>query len=314
MPAVVFFGSPDFALPALEALIHTEYRPVLVVTQPDRPSGRGMAATPTPVNRRAGEAGIAVRTTGDLRNDEMTEYLQSFKPDFFVVVAFGKIFPGRILGIPSRECINVHASLLPAYRGASPVNMAVVGGDSFTGVSTIRMTEKLDAGPVFMQDVEPIDPMEDAGSLSGRLARRGAGLLLRTLRAIDDEGLVPLDQPGEGISSAPLLRKKDGLVPWHKTVFKVHDHIRGMNPWPGSHTYVRGKYIKIYKAQPAGTISSGRAPGEVIAADGDDILVACGAGTIRINKLQAEGKKPHDAGDFLRGFELGAGERFGEME
>ncbi|MCU0638667.1 MAG: methionyl-tRNA formyltransferase [Candidatus Krumholzibacteria bacterium] len=314
MASVVFFGSPDFALPTLEVLIRSEYRPILVVTQPDRPSGRGLSATPTPVHQTARDAGIEVRTAAGLKDGAVADYLESLKPDFLVVVAFGMILPERILRIPRLECVNVHASLLPAYRGASPINAAVANGDSFTGVSTIRMTERLDAGPVFMQEVEPIDPMEDAGTLSERLAVKGASLLLATLRGVEDGGLSPVEQPGEGVSRAPLLTKRDGLIPWEKPAVEVHNHVRGMNPWPGSHSYIRGRYVKIHRTRPASVMPAAGAPGEVIRAAGEEILVACGAGIVRIERLQVEGKKPLEAGDFLRGFEIGAGERFGGIE
>lgn len=309
MSKVVFFGSPDFALPALEILIDTGYRPVLVVSQPDRPAGRGRKTIPTPVRKAAEENDIDVRVISAF-DEETEEHLRSLEPDFFVVVAFGLIFPERILDIPSKECINVHASLLPAYRGASPVNMALVNGDPFTGVSTMRMVKALDAGPVFMQSVQPVDPLEDAGSLSAKLAWMGARLLLDTLAAIDGEGLVPVEQSLEGVSKAPLLRKEDGNIPWAEDALTVHNYIRGMNPWPGSHTYYGGGYIKVHRAEPLDLIQRGAEPGTVIRAEGSDLVVACGTGAVSLVELQAQGKRRMTAGEFMRGYQLEKGGLF----
>ncbi|MBU8922114.1 MAG: methionyl-tRNA formyltransferase [Bacteroidales bacterium] len=308
MSGVVFFGSPEFAVPALKALISSEYSPGMVVTQPDRCCGRGMSSKPTPVREVAEANGIEVVCASRFGEGDIINRLESAGADFFVVVAFGLIFPKRVLGIPSKECINVHASLLPAWRGASPVNMAIVNGDTFSGVSTMRMVRKLDAGPVFMQEVLPIDPVEDAGSLSIRLADSGATLLVKTLRAIDDGGSIPVDQPQEGISRAPMLKKEDGLIPWDKNVFEVHDHIRGMNPWPGSFTWHKGRYIKVLSARPCGTVCVCGRPGEIACAGEDGVIVSCGTGTLRIERLQVEGKKPLAAREFLRGYRLEAGE------
>ncbi|MBN2070213.1 MAG: methionyl-tRNA formyltransferase [Candidatus Krumholzibacteriota bacterium] len=312
MPRVIFFGSPDFALPSLKILIPTEFCPELVVTQPDRPSGRGRASSPTPVKALAVENGLPVRVVSSFRKEDVFGSFAGRGADYFVVVAFGLIFPERFLNIPSKEPVNLHASLLPAYRGASPVNIAIRDGISFTGISTMRMVRDLDAGPVFMQAVEPIDPMEDAGSLSSRLAERGAGLLLKTLRAIEDENLSPVEQQEDGVSTVSLLKKEDGAIPWKKTAIEVHNHIRGMNPWPGSHTRYQGEYIKIHSAEPYDMIPSRAAPGGIVSASGDDLIVACGTGSIRIRTIQAQGKKVLEAGQFLRGYRIEVGSVLGQ--
>jgi methionyl-tRNA formyltransferase len=307
---VVFFGSPDFALPSLGALTESEYRPILVVTQPDRPAGRGKKPVPTPVRKRAEATGLEVEVIGSFDDGEARARLRSLDPDFFIVVAFGLIFPSWALEIASKANINVHASLLPAYRGASPVNMAIINGENMTGLTTMEMREKLDAGPIYLQKSVPIDPMENAGELSRRLSRAGASLLLETLRGIDRGELCSREQPSKGISSAPRLKKSDGLIPWELDAARVHDHIRGMNPWPGSFTYHGGDYLKVHQAEPCEAIGHPGRPGVVVDAGRDGIVVSCGKGAVRIKKLQAPGRRVLEARDFLSGYDLEPGAEF----
>ena len=206
---VIFFGSPDFAIPSLKILIDSEYRPDLVVTQPDRGKGRGRKLQPTPVRRAAEEAGLPVEIIESFKVEGAVESIVSLDPDYLVVVAFGLIFPPRVLDIASKANINVHASLLPAYRGASPINAAIVNGDRVTGVTTMGMAQELDAGPIYLQRRIPIEPGENAGGLSDRLAVEGAVLLLETLRGLDSGTIEPREQPDEGVSHARRLRKQD---------------------------------------------------------------------------------------------------------
>lgn len=307
---VVFFGSPEFAIPSLQALTESEYRPVLVVTQPDRPAGRGKKLVPTPVRSWAEAKGLEVEVVGSFKHGDAEARLASFDPDFFVVVAFGLIFPAGILQIASKANINVHASLLPAYRGASPVNMAIVNGEKTTGVTTMEMAEKLDAGPIYIQRSVPIDSMENAGELSGRLSREGASVLLETLSGIDREKLSPREQPVKGISMVPRLKKSDGLIPWDLDAARVHDHIRGMNPWPGSYTFCGGDYLKVHRAEPCVCVDHPGRHGIVMEAGREGIVISCGRGAVRIKRLQAPGRKVHDAHDFLRGYDLDTGAMF----
>ncbi len=307
---IVFFGSPDFAVESLKKLIKTDFRPALVVTQPDRPSGRGRKTVPTPVRVEAERSGIPVKIITTFKDEGVVEHLRALQPDFFVVAAFGLIFPEKVLAVPSKECLNLHASLLPAYRGASPINAAVTNGDSFTGVTTMRMVKGLDAGPVFLQRVIPIDPMETAGELFVRLARQGAELLLDTMRGIADSELQCREQGEEGVSFAPMLKKSDGLIPWSKSALEVHNHIRGMNPWPGSSTFYRGSYIKIHRAEPLDLMLREQPAGTVLESSGGNLLIACGRGVIRITRLQAEGRKALGTEEFLRGFEIERGGLF----
>jgi methionyl-tRNA formyltransferase len=311
MERLVFFGSPAFALPSLEALAASEFTPVLVVTQPDRPAGRGKKVLPTPVRALAEKKGIPVRIIGNFREGGALDDLRSAAPDFFVVVSFGRILPKEALGIAKKGNINLHASLLPRYRGASPIVGAIVNGDSRTGVTTMEMAEALDAGPIYLQTVVDIDPAENAGRLSERLAAAGAPLLVETLRRIAREGMRPTPQSEEGVVKSPLLRKEDGLIPWERDALAVHNHIRGMNPWPGSFCWYRAAYLKVHEAEVRDLVSGGTPPGAIQEAQGDTILVACGKGVVRLLTLQAEGKRALSASEFLRGFALERGEILG---
>jgi methionyl-tRNA formyltransferase len=308
MERTVFFGSPAFALPSLEALAASEFAPALVVTQPDRPAGRGKKLVPTPVHALAERKGIPVQIVESFADTGVMDRLRAAAPDFTVVVSFGKILPRDVLDVAKRANINLHASLLPRYRGASPVVGAIVNGDPFTGVTIMEMAEALDTGPIYLQTIVGIDPFESAGRLSERLAAAGAPLLVETLRRISREGLRPVPQPEEGVVKSPLLRKEDGRIPWEKDALAVHNHIRGMNPWPGSFCWYRGAYLKVHEAEPRDLVPRGALPGAILEAKGDSILVACGRGMVRLLTLQAEGKRALPASEFLRGFALERGE------
>jgi len=307
---VVFFGSPDFAVPALLRLISSDYRPGLVVTQPDRPSGRGRKPAPTAVKRAALDNGVPVKEIKNFKDDGTVEYLRSLSSDFFAVAAFGLIFPQKVLEIPKKGCINLHGSLLPAYRGASPVNAAILNGDLFSGVTTMEMEKDLDAGPVYMQRMVSIPPDETAGGLFARLADAGADLLLETLEKIEQEDLVPVPQPAEGISYAPMLKKKDGLVDWNRPSIDIFNHIRGMTPWPGAFTYFGDKMVKIHRAFPLDLLKREFSPGEALEASGGRLVVCCGTGSLRIDRIQLEGKSILETEEFLNGFEINPGDSF----
>lgn len=311
MGRVVFFGSPDFAIPSFEALLDTPYRPVLVVTQPDRRSARGGKPTPTPVRRAADQNDIPVVVVDDFKDGGVLEKLKGVGADFFVVVAFGLIFPSRALEIAGRANINVHASLLPAYRGASPVNHAIVKGEQFTGVTTMEMSESLDQGPLYLQRVVSIHPDEDAGSLFSRLAALGGNLLVDTLEGIESGSLESVVQPEEDASWAPLLKKEDGEIHWGSNAINIHNHIRGMCPWPGSFTYHNGNYIKVHKAEPIDMLETSVPAGTILNIDEKEILVSCGRGNISLKILQLEGRKALPVGDFVRGYSMEEGDVLG---
>jgi methionyl-tRNA formyltransferase len=307
MPRVVFFGSPDFAVPSLKALHGSTYRPELVVTQPDRPAGRGRISSPTAVRKAAEELVLPVMVMKSFRDDGAFEILAGLEPDLFIVAAFGLIFPKKALELPAVACVNVHASLLPRWRGASPINMAVAAGDAETGISIMRMVKALDAGPVYARKTVTVGPMDTAGDLFDRLAEEGGPLLVRTLDRITVEGLEPVEQPEEGVTFAPLLKKSDGLIDWNKKALSVHNHIRGMNPWPGSHTRAGGRLVKIHRSEPGEGGVDGTKPGMVLKASGGIIEVACASGSVRLTMLQAEGRKILPADEFLRGSGLQEG-------
>jgi len=310
---VVFFGSPDFAVPALLRLISSDYRPGLVVTQPDRPSGRGKNLSSTAVKGAAQDNGIPVKEVKNFKDNGTVDYLRSLSPDFFAVAAFGLIFPQRVLDIPEKGCVNLHASLLPAYRGASPVNAAVLSGDLFSGVTTMEMEKELDAGPVYMQRIVSIPPDETAGGLFARLADAGADLLLETLEKIDRESIIPVPQPSEGVSYAPMLKKKDGLINWNRPADDIYNHIRGMNPWPGAFTCFENKMIKIHRSFPLDLLKRDFSPGEILEASGSRLTVCCGTGTLRIDRIQLEGRSSLGTEEFLNGFEINPGDSFSGM-
>jgi methionyl-tRNA formyltransferase len=259
------------------------------------------------VKKAAGELGLPVMVMKSFRDEGAFERLAGLEPDLFVVAAFGLIFPRKALELPAISCVNVHASLLPRWRGASPVNMAVAAGDSVTGVSIMRMVKALDAGPVYSSRSIPIGPMDTAGDLFDILAEAGGPLLVETLDRITGEGLEPEEQPGEGVTFAPLLRKSDGLIDWNKEAAEVHNHIRGMNPWPGSHTRAGKRLIKIHRSKPLDGEAGALEPGTVIRTEGGIIEVACGHGTIGLTVLQSEGKKAMPAEEFLRGSAISEG-------
>lgn len=307
MPRVVFFGSPDFAVPSLKVLHGSAYRPELVVTQPDRPAGRGRKSSPTAVRKAAEEAGLPVMVMKSFRDEGAFEILAGLEPDLFIVAAFGLIFPKKALELPAVSCVNVHASLLPRWRGASPINMAVAAGDAETGISIMRMVKALDAGPVYAQKTVPVGPMDTAGDLFDRLAEEGGSLLVGTLDRITGEGLEPVEQPEEGVTFAPLLKKSDGLIDWNKEALSVHNHIRGMNPWPGSHTRAGGRLIKVHRSEPGESRAGDAEPGRILKASGGIIEVACASGAVRLTMLQAEGRKVLSAEEFLRGSSLQEG-------
>lgn len=311
---VIFFGSPDFAIPSLKALISSEFRPDLVVTQPDRPAGRGKKSAPTPIRRVAEEEGLYVEIMESFRGEGAIDALEALDPVYLVVVAFGIIFPSRALRIASKANINLHASLLPAYRGASPINAAIVTGERDTGVTTMEMMEELDAGPIYLQRRIPIDPMENAGELSTRLSVAGAGLLLETLRGLDLGTIKQREQPKEGISHAPRLRKRDGYIDWDGIAATVHNRIRGMNPWPGSFTYHKGNYLRILLSEESSEEGGVEQPGTVLRADRGGLVVSCGTGTVRITKIQASGRKALGVEEFLNGYSIESGDKLGRED
>jgi methionyl-tRNA formyltransferase len=306
---IIFMGTPEFACPTLKALIERGEQVVAVVTQPDRPKGRGQQTLAPPVKLLALEHGIPVLQPVKVRHPDAIEEIRALKPDLIVVVAFGQILPKALLEIPTRGCINVHASLLPRYRGAAPLNWCIINGETETGVTTMMMDVGLDTGDMLLKRTTPIDPDEDTSSLHNRLSGIGAELLAETLDLAAQGLLVPEKQDDTLTCYAPMLKKEDGLIDWGKDAPGIKNLVRGMTPWPGAFTYLEDKLIKVYRVQSA---SGSGSPGEVLAAGRDGIEVACGEGSVLIHELQLEGKKRLPAAEFLAGCKLTPGAVLGQ--
>ena len=301
-------GTPDFAVPTLEALINGGHRVLAAVTQPDRPKGRGKAVQMPPVKEKALEYSIPVLQPEKARDPEFAETLRKLEPEAIVVVAFGQILPEAILDIPKYGCINVHASLLPKYRGAAPIQWAVINGEKESGVTTMLMNEGLDTGDILETAVVPLDAKETGGSLFDKLSRLGGELILSTLKGLE-EGTVSRKEQGEATTPyARMLTKSMGEIDWRMEAEQIERLIRGLNPWPSAYTWFGGKTLKIWSADVLeGGISE--QPG-LVHAEKDRLLVETGKGILSISELQLEGKKRMDAAAFLRGFQIPGGSRF----
>lgn len=302
---VVFMGTPEFAVPSLRTLASTE-RVSLAVTNPDRPSGRGRAMTPPPVKREALRLGIPVFQPEKARHPEAVQRIAAERPDLIVVVAYGQILPQSILDIPRLFCVNVHASLLPKYRGAAPINWAVARGETTTGVTIMRMDAGMDTGPMLHVRTLPIADEDTAATLFGKLAVLGAEALAEALAKLRDGTLVETPQDAALATYAPMLKKEHGRIDWSRPASEVRNLVRGMDPWPSAYTSHGGKILKILSA----AVCEGRGePGEVLSVDRDGIVVACGGGALRILAVQPEGGKAMPAWAYAQGRRIARGER-----
>jgi methionyl-tRNA formyltransferase len=309
---ILFFGTPDFAVPALVALVDAGRAPVRVVAQPSRPAGRGNRLQDPPVAAWAREHGLEVVQPERVRNPAFLESAAALSPDLAVVVAFGQIFPRALLDLPRHGCVNLHASLLPRWRGASPIQAAVAAGDARTGVTTMRMEEGLDSGPILLQEELEIGPDETAGTLSRRLAEMGGRLMVETIERLERGGLEPRPQPAEGVTFAPKLARDSGRADWRLAAREIHDRLRAYTPWPGLTSELRGEPVKILAAEPISSEKSeAAAPGTILGLRGGRLAVACGGGTVLgLAELQRPGKRALRAADFVNGERLRAGESF----
>lgn len=304
MTRVIFFGTPEFAVPSLNALIEAGEDVVSVVTQPDRPKGRGRVIRPSPIKELALKHGIPVLFPERIRDEVFIQGLKDLTPDLIIVVAYGRILPKEILEIPPLGCINLHASLLPSYRGAAPINWTIIKGEKETGVTTILMDEGMDTGPILLSERVLIGDDETAGELSKRLAYQGAGLLLRTIEGIRTDSIRPTPQDHSRATYAPMLKKEDGHIDWSKGGAEdIRNLVRGMNPWPGAYTYWQGIRINIYKGRIREDGIKDR-PGTVLRASSEGIEVATGRGIFVITELQPEGRKRMEASEFLKGYRV----------
>jgi methionyl-tRNA formyltransferase len=303
---LVFAGTPDFAVPALEA-VAAAHEVALVLTQPDRPAGRGLAATPSPVKQAAARHGLPVRQPATLKAPEAQAELRALRPDALVVAAYGLILPQAVLDIPRLGAINIHASLLPRWRGAAPIQRALLAGDRETGISIMRMEAGLDTGPVLLHEAVAIGAEDTAGTLHDRLAALGARLVVEALQGLARGAIAATPQPAAGVTYAAKLEKHEARIDWSRPAAELERQVRAFNPFPGATARVRATEVKIWRA---GVADGAGEPGAVIALDPAGIVVACGSGALRLEELQRAGGKRLPAREFLRGFALAAGERF----
>jgi methionyl-tRNA formyltransferase len=297
---VVFMGTPAFAVPALESLLCGDDRLIGVVTQKDRPVGRGLKPQASPVKERARQAGVPVLEPENLRDPAFLEGLRDLSPELIVVVAFGQILPEVVLGLPPLGCINVHASLLPRYRGAAPIQWAILNGESLTGVTVIQMNERMDAGDILLARETAIGPEEDALGLSRRLSRLGAEVLTEAIRGLKKGTLHRTPQREPEATYAPRLRKEDGKIDWGRGADEIARKVRALVQWPVAYTRWKRRLLKIHRARPIPAGGWGR-PGEVVKADRGGLWVQTGEGCLEILELQQESRPKMDARAFLHG-------------
>ncbi|ENO78301.1 methionyl-tRNA formyltransferase [Thauera sp. 63] len=308
---VAFAGTPEFAAAALEAILAAGYEVPLALTQPDRPAGRGMKLTPSPVKQLALARGIEVDQPEKLRTDEQRSRLVACAPDVLVVAAYGLILPKAVLDLPRLGCINIHASLLPRWRGAAPIHRAIEAGDAETGITIMQMDEGLDTGAMLLTHALPILPTDTTATLHDRLATLGGKAIVSALAELDKGGLTPVPQPAEGVTYAAKIGRAEATVDWTRPAVELERAMRAFDPFPGLAASLRGTVIKFWSAQ---LVDAQGEPGTVLAADDGGVLVACGQGALRCTVLQRPGSKRLPAGEFLRGFPVSVGERFASGE
>ncbi|CAG0944648.1 methionyl-tRNA formyltransferase [Gammaproteobacteria bacterium] len=300
---IVFAGSPEFAVPALERLVASSHQVVAVLTQPDRPAGRGRKLQAGPVKACALAHGLPLLQPASLRRDAgAREALRGLAPDLIVVVAYGLLLPPEVLAIPPRGCLNIHASLLPRWRGAAPIQAAVLAGDAQTGVALMRLEEGLDTGPVAAMQALDIGPADTAGELHDRLARLGADLLMAELDGILDGRARFVPQPATGVTHAPKITKAEAIIDWREPAVALDRRIRAFNPWPVAETRLEGQQLRCWLARPQAGGDRTAPPGRVLAAGADGIDVQTGDGVLRLLSVQLAGRQRVAAGVFANGF------------
>jgi methionyl-tRNA formyltransferase len=311
---IIFFGSSQFAVSSLKALSASGQKISCVVTQPDRPKGRGLALAPTPISRLAGELGLKIYQPKQINNDEVINFLKTLSADLFIVIAYGQILSQEILDIPKIFALNVHASLLPKYRGAAPINWAIIKGEKTSGITIIKMVKEMDAGPIILQESIKIDAEDTAITLEDKLSSQAAKLLLDSLILVEKNNYNLSLQDEDKVSFAAKLKKEDGRINWNESSNEIYNLIRGCIPWPGAFTYYQGKLLKIYKAKVIRL--SGyqviRRPGEIIEVSHEGITVVTGEGSLIIEELQIEGKRRMKSEEFIAGHKINIGEMLGK--
>lgn len=301
-------GTPQIAAVTLEQLIQGPDPVVGVVTQPDRPTGRGQRSIPSPVRRVAESHSIPAIAPEKIRTPEFLNALREWKPEIIVVVAYGRILAKTILDLAPYGCLNVHYSLLPKYRGAAPAAWTIINGEPTAGVTTMKLVEKMDAGPLYLQEAAEVGAAETTGSLQSKLTPIGARLLLETLRRLKSGSLTPQDQDETGVTFAPLLKKADGLIDWAQPATMIERRVRGFDPWPGAYSHIGGKSLKIHRARVVAVHTTGT-PGEVLRADAEGLWVATRSGVLGLEEVQLENRKRLSGVEFLRGARIKTGDR-----
>jgi methionyl-tRNA formyltransferase len=309
-PRILFMGTPDFAVPALAALVRHGYPLSGVVTQPDRPRGRGLAAAPPPLKVAAQDLNLTVLQPEKIRHPDFLALFRELAPEIVVVAAFGQILPPEIIHGPQGGCLNIHPSLLPKYRGAAPIPWALIRGEETTGITIMRMDEGVDSGDILLQEETPILPGENCGELQDRLARRGAELLLTALAGQEAGTLLARPQDHRLASFAPRLQREDGRIRWEADAGAIVSLIRGLSPAPGAFTRLRGRQLKVHAAA-ADAAGACAAPGTVVGEGREGLRIAAGDGSVWLKEVQWEGKKRLPVHDFLRGMRIAPGEVLG---
>ncbi|NLI12796.1 methionyl-tRNA formyltransferase [Pelotomaculum propionicicum] len=309
----IFMGTPDFAVPSFKALVGAGHEVAAVVTQPDRPRGRGRKEAPPPVKEAALSFKIPVYQPSRIKDPEFIALLESLSPDVIVVAAFGRILPAEILRIPRYGCINVHASLLPKYRGAAPIHWAVINGEKETGITTMYMDEGLDTGDMILREAIPINDSDTVSMVHDRLARLGAQVLVKTLSLVGSAKAPRVRQTGSP-TYAPMIKAEDEQILWDRPARDIYNQIRGMNAWPGARTTLSGRVLKVWSAEPLEDGGASGLPGQVLPGGGDGIIVKTGGGRLKITELQLQGAKKMNAADFLRGTPVPPGTILGETK
>src|SRR5919109_5602491 len=306
---LVFCGTPRFAVPTLKKLAEASFTVRLVVTQPEKPSGRGLELTPSPIKQSALELALPILQPEKIKNnDEFRNQLAALKPDAIIVVGYGRIIPQWMIDLPRLGNLNLHASLLPKYRGAAPIQWAIASGETVTGGTTMRIDADLDTGDILLQKEVPIAPNDTAETLAPHLAAVGADLMIDTLKGLDAGTIQPRPQDHSKATLAPILKKEDGLIDFNRSAIETVNRLRGFQPWPGAYTKFRGKNLTVVAAKS----SAVSAPIAEIKLQGERIFVGCGTSTsLELLEIQVEGKKRMSARDFLHGYRLTSGERLG---
>lgn len=306
-------GSPEIAIPPLKALLESGHEVAGVASQPDRPAGRGREVASPAVALVAKEKKLLLFQPARIKtNPDLLKEFKDLSPDVIIVVAYGRILPQELLDLPPRGCINLHFSLLPKYRGAAPVQRALINGETETGVTTFFMTAGIDEGPILLQKKVPIEPEDTTSLLSSRLSIAGAHLLLETLDLLKSERVQSSPQNHRLATFAPLLRKEDGWIDWSRKASAISCQIKGMSPWPGAYTFLKDKLFKIHRVEVIPR-KSGAEPGKIIIIGPIGVEVACGQDALLLKEVQIEGKKKMEIGDFIKGHPLAIGQRFGKL-